>query len=164
MLFRSVQSGDTLSGIAAKYGTTVAALVQLNGIANPDLIHVGAVLKIAGNGSAASGGSANKTYTVRGGDNLSSIASKYGTTVDVLVKLNGISNPNLIYPGQVLTISGTGSSASVTKPAASKVYTVKSGDNLSTIAKRLGTSVDSLVKKNGIKNPNLIYPGQKLKY
>lgn len=161
----TVQSGDTLSGIAAKYGTTVAALVRLNGIANPDLIHVGAVLKITGNGKPASssGSSASTTHTVKEGQNLTVIAKKYGTTVDALVKANGISNPNLIYVGQVLRIPGS-SGASAPKPAASKVYTVKSGDNLSTIAKRLGTSVDSLVKKNGIKNPNLIYPGQKLKY
>lgn len=45
-----------------------------------------------------------------------------------------------------------------------RVYTVKSGDDLSTIAKRLGTSVNNLVAKNGIKNQNLIYAGQKLKY
>lgn len=46
----------------------------------------------------------------------------------------------------------------------SRIYTVKSGDNLSVIASRLGTTVNALVSKNGIKNPNLIYPGQKLKY
>jgi nucleoid-associated protein YgaU len=44
-----------------------------------------------------------------------------------------------------------------------RTYTVQSGDTLSGIAKRFGTTVDSLVKKNGIKNPNLIYPGQVLK-
>lgn len=46
----------------------------------------------------------------------------------------------------------------------SRIYTVKSGDSLSTIAKRLGTSVSALTSKNGIKNANLIYPGQRLKY
>jgi LysM repeat protein len=51
-----------------------------------------------------------------------------------------------------------------TKSSAARAYTVKSGDNLSTIAKRLGTTVAVLTAKNGIKNPNLIHPGESLKY
>ncbi len=94
----TVKSGDTLSGIANKYGTTVSELVSLNNISNPDKIYVGEVLKISSGTSAV-------TYTVKSGDTLSGIANKYGTTVSELVSLNNISNPDKIYAGEVLTIS-----------------------------------------------------------
>ena len=96
------------------------------------------------------------TYTVRAGDTLSGIAAKFGTSTQNLASLNGITNPNFIRVGQKLKVNGKA------KPA--RVYTVVNGDNLSTIAKRLGTSVNNLVAKNSIKNKNVIYPGQKLKY
>ncbi len=150
-----VQSGDTLSEIAARYGTTVNELMSLNGISNPNLIYPGEVLRIRGNvsGSVA-------TYTVQSGDTLSEIAARYRTTVNRLVSLNGISNPNLIYPGEVLRIRGRmigSSSSSLT------IYKVQSGDTLSEIAARYGTTVNELVNLNEISNPNLIYPGEVLR-
>lgn len=95
----TVQSGDTLSSIAAKFGTSYQALASLNGISNPNLIYVGQVLRV--NGSASAG---SVYYTVRVGDNLSSIASRYGTSYQLIASLNGLANPNLIYVGQTLKI------------------------------------------------------------
>lgn len=157
----TVKSGDTLSAIASRYGMTVNALVTLNGIKDANLIYPGQSLRVAdsGQGSAVSQKATNttttSTYTVRYGDTLSAIASRYGTSTSALAILNGISNPNWIYPGQVLKLSG-GSSA--------RSYTVRSGDTLSGIASRLGTSWTALKSKNGISNANLIYPGQTLYY
>ena len=107
-------------------------------------------------------------YTVVKGDNLTKIAQRYGTTVANLVAWNGIKNPNLIYPGQKLRVrNGSAPAPKPTpKPApapAAQYYTVVKGDNLTKIAKRYGTTVNQLVAWNGIKNPNLIYPGQKLR-
>ena len=99
---------------------------------------------------------ATTTYTVRSGDSLSAIAAKFGTTVSALQSANNIHNANLIYPGQVLKVSG--------QATTSNTYTVRSGDNLSTIASRLGTTVAHLQSVNGIRNANLIYSGQNLKY
>lgn len=93
----TVRAGDNLTRIASTHGTTVAALVAANGISNPDLIRVGQVLKLTGSAPAA-------TYTVKAGDNLSGIAGRYGTTWQRLQALNGLSNPNLIHPGQVLKV------------------------------------------------------------
>lgn len=91
-----VQYGETLSSIAYQYGTYYQKLAALNGLANPNLIYPGQVLKV--NGSVVS-----KIYTVQYGDNLSSIAAKLSTTYQTLAALNGLANPNLIYPGQTLS-------------------------------------------------------------
>lgn len=93
-------------------------------------------------------------YKVKKGDNLTKIASIYGTTVNELVKLNNIKNPDLIYENQWLKIS---------KSEQVMYYKVKYGDNLTKIASTYGTTVNELVRLNNIKNPNLIYVNQVLK-
>ncbi|OIM50746.1 1,4-beta-N-acetylmuramidase, partial [Oenococcus oeni] len=90
----TVQSGDTLSGIAAKYGTTYQALASLNGIKSPYLIIPGEKLKVSG--------SVSHVYVVKNGDTLGAIASKLNTSVSSLKLKNSISNVNLIYIGQKL--------------------------------------------------------------
>lgn len=97
----TVQPGDTLSGIADTYGTTYQKIAADNGIANPNLIYPGQVLKIYIDGGGAPG---EQYYTVVSGDTLSGIAARYGTTWQWLAEVNGIANPNLIYPGQVLRV------------------------------------------------------------
>lgn len=97
----TVQAGDTLGGIAAKLGVSTSAISGYRS-GNPNLIYPGEVLKI--NGGNAAPKPAGRTYTVRAGDNLSAIAAKYGTTYQALAAKNGISNPDLIHPGQVLKI------------------------------------------------------------
>lgn len=115
--------------------------------------------KPAAKPSPAPANPAAGTYTVKAGDTLSGIATKHGTTWQTLQKLNNIQNPNLIYPGQVIKTCGGA------KPAqhAPVTYTVKPGDTLSGIAARYGTTYQAIAAKNGIANPNLIYPGQTLK-
>lgn len=95
------------------------------------------------------------THVVQYGETLSSIAYQYGTDYQTLAALNGLTNPNLIYPGQVLKVNGS---------AVSNVYTVQYGDKLSSIAAKLGTTYQTLAALNSLANPNLIYPGQNLKY
>lgn len=99
-------------------------------------------------------------YTVQLGDTLSRIAQRYNTTYKYLAELNGIANPNLIYPGQVLTISATYSSNTNTESVTT--YTVKTGDCLSVIGKRLGVSWLDIANRNGIHSPYIIQPGQVL--
>lgn len=106
-----VRPGDTLSGIAARYGVSTAALARANGISNPSFIYVGQRLTIpagAGGSSPAPGGGGGQAYTVRPGDSVASIAYRYGTTVAAIVAANGLANPNYIYPGQVLRIPSGG--------------------------------------------------------
>ena len=96
---------------------------------------------------------ASATYTVRPGDTLWAIARRFGTMVQELVSLNGIADPNLIYPGQVLRLPDSSSVL---------VYRVVQGDTLSGIALRFGTTVQALVQANHIADPNLIDVGQTL--
>lgn len=102
----TVVAGDTLSGIASKYGTTYQKLAEYNGISNPDLIIVGQKIKIPSKSNDSTSTSSSKTYTVQKGDTLSGIANKLGISDWHTLYNNNKSvigsNPNLIYPGQVL--------------------------------------------------------------
>ena len=97
-----------------------------------------------------------QTHVVQYGETLSSIATKYRTTYQALASLNGLSNPNMIYAGQVLKVNE--------KVSTTRTYTVRSGEALSSIASRLGTTYQALAQRNGLSNPNFIYPGQVLNY
>lgn len=149
----TVKRGDTLWGIAKKFGVTVSAVVNANNIRNPNLIYVGEVFIIPHMTSAE--GSGYTLYTVRRGDTLWGISRKFGTSINSIVALNGIKNPNLIYAGEVFKIPSSRSEQAV-------IYTVKRGDTLWGISRKFGTTVENLVKLNSVKNPNLIYVGEKL--
>lgn len=154
----TVKSGDTLSEIALEYGTTVSNILSLNpSITNPNLIYPGQNITI--NTSNSNESVTNTTYTVKRGDTLSEIALKYNTTVSNLANLNNISNPNLIYPGQVITINSSNNIENGQNSCGKITYTIKRGDTLSSIARKYNTSVNKLVMLNNISNPNLIYAG-----
>ena len=154
----TVKPGDTLSKIARKYGTTVSNIVSLNpSIKNPNLIYPGEIftIKQSDNENVTS-----TVYTVVRGDTLSEIALKYDTTVSNLVKLNNISNPNLIYPGQKIIIYNN---VNLPNECGKTFYTIKRGDTLTKIAKKFDTTISAIVSLNNIKNPNLIYAGETIR-
>ncbi|KRL91764.1 LysM peptidoglycan-binding domain-containing protein [Limosilactobacillus ingluviei] len=174
--YYTVKAGDTLSGIANNYQTTVNTLARLNNLANPNLIYVGQRLLVQQAATPsqpqtttpATSTTTAATYTVKAGDTLGQIAANHQTSVNQLVQLNKLANPNLIYVGQVLTIKqATSASQSTTatpaKPAPTATYTVKAGDTLSQIAANHGTSYQNLASLNHLSNPNEIYVGQTLK-
>ena len=104
-----VQPGDTLYRISVKFGVSMAALAQANNIVNPDRIYAGQVLCIPGSGYPPPPPPPPPPgqciyYTVKLRDSLGSLAIRYGTTVFAIQQANRISNPNLIYAGQVLCI------------------------------------------------------------
>lgn len=94
-------------------------------------------------------------YTVQRGDTLGQIAREHGISLAELVGANKISNPNLIFPGQVLTIPGQGGSVDVT-------HVVVRGDTLNKIAASYGASVSAIVSANAITNSNIIRIGQEI--
>ncbi|MCP5100613.1 MAG: LysM peptidoglycan-binding domain-containing protein [Chloroflexi bacterium] len=109
-----VQWGDTLGRIAAQFNVTVNEIVQVNNIANPDLIFAGQSLEIPTDTDPPTPTPVppdNPTpipgsYTVRSGDTLSAIARRFNTTVAAIAQLNGITNINFIQVGQLLRIPG----------------------------------------------------------
>jgi putative chitinase len=113
----TIRSGETLSGIAQRYGTTVSALARANNISNPNLIRAGAQLNIPGRGdSFAAPSSGGGRHVVRSGETLSGIAGRYGTTVSALARANNISNPNLIRAGAQLNIPGRAGGSAAPAP------------------------------------------------
>ena len=153
-----VDRGDTLKGLAVRFGTTVENLLAGNpDITNANVIYEGQHVKVYVDATPPTPPpttpppSSGQVYYVRKGDTLRSIASRLSTTSYELLKYNPqIVNPNLIYAGQALTIPPTASS-----------YIVQSGDTLRIIAAKFGTTVDYLLSLNpNIKNRNLIYVGQ----
>ena len=198
-----VKSGDTASAIASTHGTTIAKIATWNNIKNINLIYVSQNLIVAQTTktvtvpvsartrhtrTASKTSTATKTittmtnitYTVKSGDTLSGIASKYNTTARTIASKNNIKNMNLINVGQKLIVGTTTKTVTVpvsartrhtnttsktstaTKTTTNVTYTVKSGDTLSGIASNYNTTARAIASKNHIKNMNLIGVGQKL--
>jgi LysM repeat protein len=175
----AVVSGDTLSGIARKFGTTVAELRSANGLTG-DTIYLGQELMIPAQSSvdvsssystdsASYTSSSGETYTVKPGDNLTKIARSHGSSVADIRAANGLSSDR-INVGQVLTIPSGGTSYSpapvqtrtTSIPSNVPTYTVKAGDTLSGIGARLGVSYRSIMDANGITDPTRLKVGQVL--
>lgn len=160
-----VQPGETLSQIALNYGVSTSALSVANSIANTNHVWVGQRLTIpSGGGNAHTSSASGGTVTVGRGDSLSVIAAMYGTSTQDLMALNGLSNPNHIWVGQRLRVSGSASASSYSAPAATSgnVHIVQYGETLSQIAQYYGTTTGALLAANGLSNPNHVYVGQRL--
>lgn len=177
-----VKPGDSLWSIALKNNTSVNNLKSWNNLSS-DLIFPNQKLVLSTTGTTATPNkptsnnkqpsTSNSTYTVKSGDTLGAIASRHKTSVSKLASLNNIKNVNVLRVGQVLKVNGTAvTTPSTSKPTTSKPskpstgqggssYTVVSGDTLSQISRRHGTSVTSIMQLNGLKS-HMIYVGQKL--
>ncbi|WP_217915696.1 LysM peptidoglycan-binding domain-containing protein [Miltoncostaea marina] len=175
----TVAPGDTLSAIAARHGTSVAAIASANGIADPGRIRAGARLSVpaGGPGGAVPAGMtpvgtapagmtpAGATYTVRSGDTLAAIAARHGTSVGAIAGANGIADPGMIRAGARLAIPAGGAPAAAPAGTAAPSgggYTVRPGDTLGAIAARSETTVRALAALNGITNPNVLSVGRTL--
>ncbi|GAB5489952.1 MAG: hypothetical protein Phog2KO_01670 [Phototrophicaceae bacterium] len=197
----TVVSGDTVGALATRFGSSIEAIIEINGLNDSALIFreqeliipvttlptpeaptaIPVATDVVDNATEVVETETPVTdgtqYTVVRGDTLSSIARQFNTTVGALVQLNGITNQNRILAGQVLTLPGTGGStepeATSPPPAATAVptatpdtgitsYVVLPGDNLYRIALRNGVSLTDLAEANNITNFNLIFVGQVL--
>lgn len=156
-----VQSGETLSAIAVRYGVTVQALMRWNSLRNANVIYVGQRLVV---GKSASGAATltSGVHVVRRGETLSALARRYGTTVAAIRKANGLRS-SVIYVGQRLHIPGAATSVpDSTAGGSAQTYTVRRGDTLASIARRYGTTVERLAALNSIRDTSLIRVGQRL--
>jgi LysM repeat protein len=172
----TVNSGETLASIAASCGVSLSTLEAANPqITDPSLIFNGEQINIP-NGSTNTGTTVpvvepittSGTYTVKPGDSLSIIANRFGVSLIALEEDNPqITDPRLIFSGEVINIpSGgvipeTGGFVQPTLEPGTRLYTVVSGDFLSSIANRFGVTLVALEQANPqITNPSLIFPGQ----
>ncbi|MDX1632260.1 MAG: LysM peptidoglycan-binding domain-containing protein [Thermoanaerobaculia bacterium] len=148
-----VRPGETLSGIAAGYGTTVRRIMAMNRLRSAHRIWPGQQLRVPGGVTFRGGSGGVVRHRVRRGDSLWLLASRYGTTVAEIRRLNGIRG-SLLRPGQVLMIRSGSSGGGV--------YVVRSGDTLGEIARGQGVSLSSLLRANHLSRRSTIYPGQRL--
>ncbi len=146
----TVKSGDTLYAIASRFNTTVDAIKRLNNLTS-NTLQIGQVLKIPTEEKEES----TTTYTVKRGDTLYAIASRFNTTVDAIKRLNNLTS-NTLQIGQVLQIP------TEEQEESSTTYTVKRGDTLYAIASRFNTTVDEIKRLNNLTS-NTLQIGQILK-
>lgn len=159
-----VKPGETLSEIADRHGVSLTRLMQANGITNPNLVVAGQSLRLPGSSAAGAGSSSGASVTVQPGDTLSDIADRQGISLNQLMQANGINNPDMVVAGQKLVLPGSrrATAAAAPRELPTAPYTVKSGETISEIADRFGTSTERLIQLNGISNPNLVVAGTRL--
>ena len=154
-----VKRGETLSEIADRYGTSVNRLMEMNGLRDANDLWAGSRIKVPGN-VYSGGGSGN--YTVKAGETLSEIADRYGTSVDRLVRLNGLRDANDLWAGSRIQVPGASARPRVAVNKNAKTHQVQPGESLSAIADRYGVSMQRLIAINGISNPNQVMAGSTL--
>jgi LysM repeat protein len=173
-VWHTVTWGDTLSGIASRYGVTVEAIMQANALTNPNLIRLGQRLWIPLSDAPATPTPTvvptlgpTFEYVVQQGDSLTIIATRFGTTWQVLAQINGLNLSSILYPGQKLLVPGsiTPTPVPTATPSGPEVvyYVVQPGDTLSTIASRFGITWQELAAANALNASSVIYPGQRLR-
>lgn len=163
----TVKVGDSLYKIANTYNVSVDEIMRINSLTS-DLLSIGQKLKIP---VVLDEDGQYTNYIVKSGDTLYSIAKRYGMTVSNLLEINNLEGDNLKI-GQVLKVNDNSDNSSIGlgiscygegyKEPSYLIYTVKRGDNLYTIARNYGVSVDSIVKLNNLNSTSLSI-GQKLK-
>jgi membrane-bound lytic murein transglycosylase D len=178
VVYHHVRRGDTLGGIADKYGVSIAAIKSANKIRGT-LIRPGQDLLItaAPTGMAAAGSmraasfdvpaprNTSDKHIVRRGDTLWSIARSHGVTMESIVSSNGLSSDDTLAVGQVLSIPGTTTLASTDTRSVdtrSTTYVVRRGDKLSRIATRFRVRLSDLLGWNNLNSRSMIKPGQRL--
>jgi len=174
----TVRSGDTVSHIAARTGSTVAAIARASALQDPGRIHVGQVLTIPTKGATTAPAGPSRTaavtttsdvrYTVRAGDTVSGIAARTGSSVAAIIAHNALRADGLIFAGQTLTIPGKATATASRSSAAPRTgattisHTVRPGDTVSGIAARYGSSVSTIVATNHLGANALVRIGQTL--
>lgn len=169
-----VRRGDTVSGIAARFGLRTADVLAINGLSWSSVIHPGQVLRLTAtpaSAAPASPAAASGAHVVVQGDTVSAIARRHGVSVGSVLTANALSWSSIIYPGQTLVIPGAPVPASATKPVASTppapatgaaTHLVVAGDTVTAIAQRHGVTVPAVLAANGLSPSSIIYPGQTL--
>ena len=167
----AVVAGDTLYGIATRYGMTITQMTNANALGPSPTLYVGQRLVIPGVAPHAAAtlatttavGASNATYTVKPGDTLFSIARSQAVSVDQLTSLNQLSNPTQIFVGQVLQLGGPLPLEFASNSGSAVTHRVEAGETLFSIARAHGISISELSNLNGLSDPGQIFVGQVLR-
>ena len=163
-----VRQGETLSGIARRYKTTVRALMRTNNLASANRIRAGQMLRLPLDAEGGSGdeiGGADRasagSHRVRPGETLSGIARRYGTTVEALRRANNLGSRSMIKAGATLRLPSATALEREESPVAAQEYRhqVRPGETLSGIARRYGTTVEALRRANNLDSRSTIKAG-----
>jgi LysM repeat protein len=152
----TIRAGDTLFSIAQRFNVTVDAILRANPGIDPNNLRIGQEICIPGTGPAPCPG--GTLYTIRAGDTLFSLAQRYNTTVDAILRANPGIDPNNLRVGQVICIPGTGP---VPCPGGT-LYTIRAGDTLFSLAQRFNVTVDAVLRANPGIDPNNLRIGQEI--
>jgi LysM repeat protein len=167
----TVVRGDTVSGIAGRYGLSTSAVLKLNNLKSNSVIYPGQRIKLTGTATTApkkavAPASTSRTYTVKSGDTLGGIAARHGVKLSQVLSWNRLKLSAVIYPGQKIRIGAgvAAAPAAAASPAATRSgsYVIKAGDTLSGIAARHGVRLADILSANRLKLTSVIYPGHKL--
>lgn len=179
----TVVAGDTVSGIAGRYGLATASVLALNGLGWKSVIFAGQQLKLTNGNKAlpapvarASSSVTSNRYSIAQGDTIGAIAARFGISTQTLLSANGLGWSSIIYPGQTLAIPGASSTASlptaqrpilentsaVSRESTPAPYTITAGDTVASIASKFGLSSQALLAANGLSWSSLIYAGRAL--
>ncbi|MEV1130650.1 LysM peptidoglycan-binding domain-containing protein [Agromyces sp. NPDC049794] len=175
-----VVDGDTIIGIAERFGLATAEVLALNGLGWSSLIFPGQRLALPGGAAAPAQPPPAETeirkHVVVAGDTVSGIAAAYGVGVGSILSANGLGASSLIFPGESIvlppSVSGTPAHADAAPPApdpapaaapaAPETHTVAEGESLYGIAAAHGLTVADLDQVNGLGGSTVIVPGQVL--
>ncbi len=175
----TVRQGDTVSGIAARYGLSAQEVLVRNGLGWNTIIHPGQTLHLSSTpavSTASATTSATGSYHVKQGDTVSGIASRVGVSTTALLSANKLSQRSVIYPGQTLRVPTAGATAAPVAAVASapastsgsassaRAGSVKigTGDTIASIAASHGVTVSALLSANGLTYTSTIYAGKTL--
>lgn len=169
-----VRGGDTVSSIAGRYGLSTAHVLAINGLSWKTVIFPGQVLRLSKAAKTSSASTSSSTrYTIRKGDTISGIAHRFGITANSLLTANDLKASSIIYAGRSLVIPRrtasttptappvVGSpSAPIAPPTAPSSYTIRSGDTITSIAKKFNVTVEAILTANHLTSSSIIYAGR----
>ena len=182
-----VVAGDSISGIAGRFGLATASVLALNGLGWKSVIFPGQTLTLT-NGAVAPVAAApapvaarSGTYKIVAGDTINGIAAKFKIPAASLLSANGLRSTSIIYAGRTLTVPGQSTAASASQTpiapptviapvasvtpapgAATSAHVIKAGETIGSISRAYGVSVQAILSANGLGWSSIIYSGRSL--
>jgi peptidoglycan endopeptidase LytF len=152
--FYTIVAGDTLFSIAARFNTTVQAILSANPGLDPNRLFIGEQICIPTQQPPVCAGT---IYTIRVGDTITGIARRFNTTVNAILRANPGLDPNRLFIGQQICIPN-----SQPPVCPGFIYSVVLGDTLFTLANRFNTTVQAILQANPGLDPNMLFVGQRI--